>query len=139
MTNSPEQVHLSRVLPSSLTAYHEFVQIVIDHLGGFGWSDKDLFGVHMALEESISNAVRHGNKHDPDKCVRVNCELSPHRFFAQICDEGSGYDPAAVPDCCQKENLEVPGGRGLALIRAYMDAVEFSDNGRCVTMEKYLK
>jgi serine/threonine-protein kinase RsbW len=138
MTNSPESVQLSRVLPSTLTAYHDFVRVVLEQLEKFGWPDEQLFGVHMALEESISNAVRHGNKHDPEKLVHVDCELSPSVFSARICDEGAGYDPQAVPDCCQTENLEIPGGRGLALIRAYMDSVEHSNQGRCVTITKYL-
>ena len=92
----------------------------------------------MALEESISNAVRHGNKHDPNKVVKIDCELSEKRFFVKICDEGPGYDPCKVPDCCADENLEIPGGRGLALMRAYMNKVELADNGKCVIMEKVL-
>jgi serine/threonine-protein kinase RsbW len=114
------------------------VQVVLEKLEQFGWPKELLFGIHMALEESISNAVRHGNKHDPEKRVHVVCELSSVCFSARICDEGSGYDPQEVPDCCQNENLEVPGGRGLALMRAYMDSVEHSDRGRCVTMTKCL-
>ena len=89
-----------------------------------------------ALEESITNAIRHGNKHHPDKLVFVDCELSPERFYICVRDEGAGYNPCTVPDCCADENLEIPGGRGLALMRAYMDKVELTDNGRCVCMEK---
>lgn len=128
-----------RSLPSVLTAYHNFVQEILAQLNAFGWTDDQLFGVHMALEESISNAIRHGNKHDPDKLVHVECQISPQRFFAKVCDEGCGYDPDNVPDCCADENIDIPGGRGLALIRAYMDSVEHSEHGRCVTMEKSLK
>ena len=72
------------------------------------------------------------------KLVHVDCELSEKRFYIKICDEGEGYDPCDVPDCCADENLEVPGGRGLALIRAYMTSVELTDCGRCVIMEKVL-
>ena len=138
MTPNPEPRLISRALPSTLTAYHDFVQEVLTTLADYGWSKELLFGVHMALEESITNAIRHGNKHDPTKRVHVECELSPNRFCARICDEGVGYDPQAVPDCCCPENLESPGGRGLALMRAYMDKVEHSNHGKCVTMEKVL-
>ncbi|QEG35253.1 ATP-binding protein [Bythopirellula goksoeyrii] len=137
MTSSPKK-QFKRVLPSTLTAYHDFVQEVLSVLEEFGWSKEILFGVHMALEESISNAVRHGNKHDPDKSVHVEGELSENRFYARICDEGSGYDPTEVPDCCDVENLEIPGGRGLALIKAYMTRVEHCENGKCVVLEKLL-
>ncbi len=123
-------------LSSSLTAYHDLVQQILDVLTELGWQKSDLFGVHMALEESISNAIRHGNNEDPTKHVLVECQLGPDRFWAKICDEGDGYDPEHVPDCCASENLEVPGGRGLALIRAYMTSVEHSQCGSCLTMEK---
>ena len=132
--NAPHIIQCA--LPSSLTAYHDLVQQILSKLEKLEWQKSDLFGVHMALEESISNAIRHGNKEDPAKLVHVECQLSAERFWAKICDEGEGYDPKAVPDCCSPENLEVPGGRGLALICAYMTSVEHSQCGKCLTIEK---
>jgi len=132
--NTPRFIQCA--LPSSLTAYHDFVQEVLELLSELDWQADDLFGVHMALEESISNAIRHGNKEDTAKLVHVECQVSIERFWAKICDEGEGYDPKAVPDCCSPENLEVPGGRGLTLICAYMTSVEHSECGRCLTLEK---
>ncbi len=134
---SPEegQVTIERTLPSRLDSYHELIQEVLDRLTAFGWSS-ELFGIHMALEESISNGIRHGNKESDDKVVRVECRLSPELFWACIRDEGEGYDPDKVPDCKAAENLDAPGGRGLELIRSYMDAVSLSESGTCMTMEK---
>jgi len=134
--DTPEKI--SRQLPSSLSVYHDFVQEVLEKLQLLGWDEKILFGVHMALEESISNAIRHGNKEDSQKKVHVDCELGVSRFWAKVCDEGEGYDPGGVPDCRSAENLEQPGGRGLALIRAYMTSVEHSKCGCCLIMEKLL-
>ncbi len=125
-----------KALPSSLSAYQDFVQEILDQLRALGWESSHLFGIHMALEESISNAIRHGNRLDSQKQVHVECQLSAERFWAAIRDEGAGYTPAVIPDCCSPENLEAPGGRGLALIRAYMNSVELSQNGSCLTMEK---
>jgi len=127
---------IQQKLSSSLTAYHDLVQQILKTLTELNWQQSDLFGVHMALEESISNAIRHGNKEDVSKHVHVECQMSADRFWAKVCDEGEGYDPSQVPDCCNDENLEAIGGRGLALIRAYMTSVEHSTCGRCVTMEK---
>ena len=132
----PEKI--ARKLPSSLSAYHDFVQGVLEKLQVLGWDKGVLFGIHMALEESISNAIRHGNNEDPQKSVLVECELSEKRFWVKVCDEGEGYNPGEVPDCCSEENLEQPGGRGLALIRAYMTTVEHSECGCCLMMEKLL-
>jgi serine/threonine-protein kinase RsbW len=136
MSYSTEPLTINRVLPSNLTDYISFVEDLLARLELYGWNKEQLFGIHMALEESITNAIRHGNKHHPDKQVFVECELSPERFYICVRDEGAGYNPCSVPDCCADENLEIPGGRGLALMRAYMDKVELTDSGRCVCMEK---
>ncbi len=134
--NAPER--MARELPSSLSAYHEFVQGVLEKLQVLGWEKGVLFGIHMALEESISNAIRHGNKEDTQKKVLVECELSASRFWIKVCDEGEGYSPDKVPDCRDEDHIELPGGRGLALMRAYMTTVEHSECGCCVMMEKLL-
>ena len=129
---------IARILPSSLSEYHDFVQDILERMEQLGWDKSTLFGIHMALEESISNAIRHGNKEDSSKQVHVECEISSERFWAKIRDEGEGYAANAVPDCCSPENLEAAGGRGLKLIRAYRTSVELSQNGSCLTMEKLL-
>jgi serine/threonine-protein kinase RsbW len=137
MASTQDRV-LKRTLPSSLKTYQEFIAQVIDELDQLGWDRCHLFGVEMALEESISNAIRHGTKEDPAKQVDVECRLSAEHFWARVCDEGVGFEPAKVPDCCAPDRLEVPGGRGLALMRAYMSGVHYNDRGNCVTIEKRL-
>jgi len=139
MTTSPLKRTVERSLPSSLAAgYIEFIQQVLSELTELGWQRQDLFGVQMALEETISNGIRHGNKEDPNKLVHVQCQLGPNRFWAQIRDEGKGFVPDSVPDCCCTENLEAPGGRGLALIRGFMTKVSYNKCGNCITLEKRL-
>lgn len=128
---------LQQTLPSSLDQYHGFVKQVLDELEALGWpSTPDLFAIHMALEESISNAIRHGNKEDESKKVEVECRISPTEFWAKICDEGDGFCPDDVPDCREQDRLDVPGGRGLALIKAYMTRMEYNACGNCVTLVK---
>jgi serine/threonine-protein kinase RsbW len=90
----------------------------------------------MALEESLSNAIRHGNCLDESKQVDVDCRISRERFWLQVKDEGNGFRPHLVPDCTADENLDCPGGRGLALMKAYMTKVEYNERGNCVTLEK---
>jgi serine/threonine-protein kinase RsbW len=137
-TPSSDDRSLQVSLPSTLESYHGFIQSILEHLEELGWKHSDLFAIHMALEESISNAIRHGNKEDPSKQVAIECELSSVRFWIRVCDEGAGFDPKAVPDCCDPDRLEVPGGRGLALMQAYMSYMEYNDRGNCLTMEKSL-
>jgi serine/threonine-protein kinase RsbW len=112
------------------------LQDILEQLQQLGWEGHDLFAVEMALEESLTNAIRHGNRLDEEKQVFVVCKASPERFWLKVRDEGTGFRPQNVPDCTSEENLHCPGGRGLALINAYMTHVEHNDCGNCVTMEK---
>jgi serine/threonine-protein kinase RsbW len=112
------------------------MQEILQVLAELGWEGRDLFGVEMALEESLSNAIRHGNRLDESKAVSVECKVSAERFWLRVRDQGAGFQPEHVPDCTAQENLECPGGRGLALMKAYMTRVEYNKRGNCVTMEK---
>jgi serine/threonine-protein kinase RsbW len=123
-------------LPSRLGAHLPCMKEILAALEQLGWDGRDLFGVEMALEESLTNAIRHGNRADESKRVHVDCRASRDRFWLQVKDEGPGFRPQTVPDCTADENLECPGGRGLALIKAYMTRVEYNDCGNCVTLEK---
>jgi len=124
-------------LPTRPGGYVTCMQEILSQLSQCGWDGRDLFGVELTLEESLNNAMRHGNRMDESKLVLVECRVSPERFWIRVEDEGSGFRPQTVPDCTADENLECPGGRGLALIQAYMNRVEYNDRGNCVTMEKY--
>lgn len=127
---------IERSLPSRSGAHVAVMREILDSLRGLGWSDRELFGIEMALEESLTNAIRHGNQFDENKQVQVNCKFSAERFWLRVEDEGTGFCPDHVPDCTADDNLELCGGRGLMLMRAYMTRVEYSPRGNCVEMEK---
>jgi serine/threonine-protein kinase RsbW len=112
------------------------MQEILDALKDLGWEGRDLFAVEMALVESLTNAIRHGNGLDESKQVDVECRASREKFWLRVKDEGNGFRPQQVPDCTDDENLECTGGRGLALMKAYMTKVEYNDRGNCVTLEK---
>ena len=126
------------VFESRLGAGAAFITLVIERLVEFGWSDGDVYAVRLALEEGITNAIRHGNQLDPNKQVTANCRLAAKRVWIEILDEGHGFDPERVPDPTEPENLERPGGRGLLLMRSYMTRVEYSPRGNHLVMEKHL-
>ncbi len=136
MTQHNWSYTLERTIPSRRNAHLESMEEILAKLTELGWSDRELFGVQMALEESLTNAIRHGNKCDESKQVAIECKVSPERFWLRVEDEGPGFIPADVPDCTKARNLEACGGRGLMLIRAYMTSVEYNDTGNRVTMEK---
>jgi serine/threonine-protein kinase RsbW len=101
--------------------------------------DHDLFSIKLALEEALVNAIKHGNGYDKDKTVQIDYEVQPDRFTIRITDQGTGFDPADVPDPTAVENLERPCGRGLMLMRHYMSEIAFNERGNSVYMSKVLR
>jgi serine/threonine-protein kinase RsbW len=101
-----------------------------------GFSAEDLFGMHVALEEAIVNALKHGNGSDAVKTVWVDYHVTSRRATVQIEDEGLGFDPEAIADPSLPENLELASGRGLFLIRYYMTSVCFNERGNRIILCK---
>lgn len=100
------------------------------------FADADLFGIRLALEEAIINAIKHGNQMDPAKRVFIRYCVEGTAFHATIIDEGPGFNLDDVPDPLSVENLERPCGRGLLLIRHYMTEVSYTAPGNRLTMRK---
>lgn len=123
-------------IASDPTAGRAVVTTLLRELGARGWAEDDVFAVHLALEEALVNAIKHGNQRDPSKSVQVICRLAPDRIQIEVEDEGEGFDPGSVPDPTRDENLEVPSGRGIMLMRCYMTSLDFNDKGNRVKMEK---
>ena len=101
-----------------------------------GYSERAIFGMRLALEEVLTNAVRHGNQGDASKTVKVEARVTDEAAEFSIEDEGEGFVPEAVPDCTDEANLMRPGGRGVMLIKAYMTDVRYNDRGNRVTLVK---
>ena len=98
------------------------------------YGEKDVFAVKLALEEAMANAIRHGNRSNPNKNVSLYYSITPERCDLCVCDEGAGFDPAKMPTP-ENASDEVPG-RGLMLMRHYMDNVIFHQPGNRVTLSK---
>jgi serine/threonine-protein kinase RsbW len=103
-------------------------------MAAFGYPKRDVFGVQLALEEAVVNAVEHGHKGDGLKRVRVSYLVAPEQTLVEVEDQGEGFDPSQVPDPTTPENLERACGRGLFLMRAYMTWVRHNVRGNCVTL-----
>ena len=142
MSSSPRDPALGPytevVIPSDPTEARRVQEQIERLLQDRATSDHDLFGIKLALEEALVNAIKHGNQYDRARKVRIAYRLLPDRFEVQITDEGQGFDPSGVPDPTAPENLERPGGRGLMLMRRFMTEVAFNERGNSVAMCKVL-
>jgi serine/threonine-protein kinase RsbW len=124
------------IIPSDPVEARRVQAEIEEHLKSNAYSERDIFGIKLALEEALVNAIKHGNQMDRSKKVQISYQISPDRFEIHITDEGVGFDPCDVPDPTAFENLERPCGRGLMLMRYYMNEVTFSPRGNSVHMRK---
>jgi serine/threonine-protein kinase RsbW len=103
----------------------DFVQVVCDHVGRMsGLDDDSLHWVGVAVRESVINAIKHGNGNDEQK--RVWVEFTPLHaevpgISIRVRDEGLGFDPEGLPDPLAPENMLKASGRGIFLIKNFMD------------------
>jgi serine/threonine-protein kinase RsbW len=136
MSNEPGTWKSQHDIPSELGAGKVVLDELLQKLDELGWPQRDVFGVHLAVEEALANAIGHGNQLDPTKQVHVVLSLSKTLLRIEIADEGNGFDPGSVPDPTDPDNLETASGRGIMLMRNFMSRVDFSQTGNRVIMEK---
>ncbi len=106
-----------------------------------GFEEEDRQRIEMAVHESLINAIWHGNKNDRTKKVLVKFELFEDRLEVRVRDQGNGFDPTHIPNPLAEENLLNISGRGIFLIRSFMDDFRVgkaAGGGTEVTMMKKL-
>jgi serine/threonine-protein kinase RsbW len=140
--NRPAETHdaaawTKEVLPTRLTAIRESERKVLARLAELGYGEDHCFAVRLAFEEALINAMKHGNRMDPSRQVRLAYRISPERVEIRVADDGAGFHPECVPDPTVDENLQRPCGRGIMLMRSYMDEVTYSADGTEVRMVKH--
>ena len=90
-----------------------------------GFDEDTIPNIVMAVREATVNAVLHGNAYDPAKHITASFETTADSLIIRIADQGAGIDPDTVPDPLAPENILRGSGRGIFLIRAFMDEVHF--------------
>jgi serine/threonine-protein kinase RsbW len=133
----PAHPWTEKVLPTQLEAIRDAEGDVMARLEELGYDEDNQFAIRLAFEEALVNAMKHGNRMDPARKVTLAYRVSPECIEIRVRDEGPGFDPGVVPDPTVDENLQRPCGRGIMLMRSYMDAVTYACCGKEVRMTKY--
>jgi serine/threonine-protein kinase RsbW len=123
-------------LPSDLALMSGVLQYLLERVAKIGVISPEGSNLFVALDEAFVNAVKHGNKYDPTKLIRIGAELSPKEACFTIEDEGEGFDVETIPDPRDPANLFKSSGRGVLLIYNIMDEVEYNAQGNRVKMVK---
>jgi len=122
---------------SSTSVTSQVWEQILAEIRAKSYTTEDIFAVNLAFEEAFTNAVKHGNKMDPKKHVQIDYFVDTEKVEIWITDEGQGFDPSKIPDPRSGKNLYKPEGRGLLLIRSYMDVVEYNRKGNSLRMVRY--
>lgn len=123
-------------LPSALSLMHIVLDYLIKRVEKLGVVKSEQSNLFVALDEAFVNAVKHGNKFDSGKNVRITAEVSKQEARFTIEDEGEGFDVNAIPDPLDPMNLFKTSGRGVLFIYNIMDEVKYNERGNRLTMVK---
>lgn len=128
----PHQV----VISSDLRAAREVEERLLKIVCGLEYSQECAFAIRLALEEALVNAHKHGNRCDPGRKITISYDLDERRAIFRVRDEGPGFEPIRVPDPTLPDRLSLPTGRGIMLMRAYLDDLTYNDKGNEVQLTK---
>jgi len=108
--------------PNNLITVEEFVNYFCKDVN---LPDEKLANVFLAVTEATTNAIIHANKCDINKIVTIDAYVENSKLIIKIKDEGEGFEPGNIPDPTEPENLLKDSGRGIYLMRVYMDDMEY--------------
>ena len=139
---NPESNVVEVTLDSDLKNVEVAEEISLKVASTAGFGEDDQHRIEMAVHESMINAIWHGNKNDPSKSVWLQFKIHRDRLEIRIRDQGNGFNPSQLPDPLESDNLLNVSGRGIFLIRAFMDEFKVENvngQGTEVTMVKHLR
>jgi|SRR5215469_5314071 len=130
-------IELRQSFASQIAVISPFVDQLMHFIAKFRKPGGSEAGIEIAVREALANAITHGNHEDPIKRVHVACRChSDGEVMITVRDEGNGFDSDAIPDPAMRENLLSTHGRGIFLMRTFMDEVRFEEGGTVVHVRK---
>lgn len=123
-------------IPSVISLMHDILNYLMKRVEKSGVINPENSNLFVALDEAFVNAVKHGNKFDAEKFIRITADVSPDEARFSIEDEGEGFNVQQIPDPTNPENLFKSSGRGVFFIYNIMDEVIYNERGNRLTMVK---
>ncbi len=127
------------VFPSALSLIYSILNYLVKRVEKTGVVSAESSNLFVALDEAFVNAVKHGNKFDSKKLVRITADISSEEARFIVEDEGEGFDVNSIPDPTIEENLLKSSGRGVLIIKKIMDEAIYNEKGNRLEMVKKLE
>src|SRR5215468_7534813 len=134
-----ESKTVNQVLDSTLESVDQAEKVTLDLARESGFPEEELDRIGMSVREGMVNAVVHGNRYNAHKKVRLSLSRTPESLTIRITDQGEGFNPGELPDPISGDNLMRHSGRGIFLMRAFMDDLQvrrLESGGSEVTLVK---
>jgi serine/threonine-protein kinase RsbW len=123
-------------LHSDITLMHSVLDYLLKRVAKMGVIEPEKSNVFVALDEAFVNAVKHGNKFNHKKLIRIAAEISRREARFTVEDEGEGFDITQIPNPLDSANLFKTSGRGVLLMSKIMDEVKYNERGNRLTLVK---
>src|SRR5277367_4657187 len=138
---APETKHLEVTLDTHVESVNLAEEMCIRVAEAAGFNEDECYRIGMSVREGVINAFHYGNQEKPDKKIHLAVDLTDDKMIIHVLDEGKGFDLASVPDPLAQENLLSTSGRGIFLMRSFMDefnVVTGANGGAEIVMSKKL-
>ena len=132
-------MYICQKLPSDIKLIPEFIDKLIPEIKQLPLDTGQVHDIRLSLEEALINAIKHGNKFDPELVVEVSVGSDDASLTITVTDQGKGFDFKNIPDPTKPDNFQKLSGRGVLLIKHHMDSVEFLNGGSQIKMSKFFK
>lgn len=138
---APETTHLEVTLETQVESVNLAEEMCLRVAESAGFGEDDCYRIGMSVREGVINAFHYGNQERPEKKIHLAVDLTPEKMIIRVMDEGKGFSLADVPDPLAEENLLSTSGRGIFLMRAFMDefdVITAPNGGAEIVMSKRL-
>lgn len=121
---APDKTHLEVTLDTQVESVNLAEEMCLRVAEAAGFGEDECYRIGMSVREGVINAFHYGNQEHPEKKIYLAVDLTPEKMIIHVLDEGMGFDLCNVPDPLAEENLLSTSGRGIFLMRAFMDEFE---------------
>lgn len=132
-------IHNKEILPNSNSTL-DLIETLVENVKKQYNIPTDLYyNILIAVSEAVNNAMKHGNKMDPNKSITFELYANPHELEIIVQDQGSGFDPSSIDDCTEENNLYKESGRGIFIMKSLSDNFEIITSGNGTTFVLHFK
>ncbi|MFA8344172.1 MAG: ATP-binding protein [Rhodothermaceae bacterium] len=121
--------NFSREVPSNPDLLPDIEEYVISKISDLGLSEEKLSNLALSVAEAASNSIVHGNMCDESKKIKINIQIDETSITVKFKDEGAGFVPEKVPDPTAPENILKDNGRGIHIMKTFLDSLEYNFDG----------